>query len=158
MTAATRSTNSGRSSKPAPPAAYDLSAQIGHLLRRAYQRHTALFQETIPDDRLTAVQFAVLVAIRDEQPAPLIHIGRTTAIDHATLRGIVARLKERQLVDIHNDTADRRQRIVSLTPQGEELVRTHIPEALHITELTLAPLNECERVAAMHILRKLAGI
>ncbi|WP_323989888.1 MarR family transcriptional regulator [Nguyenibacter sp. L1] len=140
-----------------PPAAYDLSSQIGHLLRRAYQRHTAIFQETIPDHRLTAVQFAVLVAIREEQPAPLIRIGRMTAIDHATLRGIVARLEDRDLVRTESDTEDRRQRIVSLSPDGEALVRTCIPEALRITELTLAPLDACERVAALHILRKLSG-
>ena len=33
---------------------YALDEQVGFLLRRAYQRHTAIFQEHIPDQHLTS--------------------------------------------------------------------------------------------------------
>lgn len=138
------------------PDEYVLSEQIGHLLRRAYQRHTSIFQVAIPDEKLTSVQFAVLTTVRDNPHSPLVHIGRLTAIDHATLRDIVSRLKRRGLVTMKTGAEDKRQRIVALTDEGEDLVRDIIPEARNITELTLKNLDACERVAALAILKKLS--
>lgn len=134
---------------------YVLSDQIGHLLRRAYQRHTAIFQSAIPDEKLTSVQFAVLTTVRDNPHSPLVHIGRLTGIDHATLRDIVLRLKRRGLLVLATGKEDRRQRLVSLSAEGAELVQSVIPEARNITEITLMPLDACERVAALTILKKL---
>ena len=135
---------------------YALDMQIGHLLRRAYQRHTAIFQKEIADDRLTSVQFATMVAIGQLGNAPLVQISHATAIDHATLRDIVARLKERGLLRVVQDKADRRQRLVSLSAEGEKLLDATIPAAHAVTELTLAPLDACERIAALQVLKKLA--
>jgi hypothetical protein len=39
---------------------YELEAQVGHLLRRAYQRHLALFQSIMGEDGPTSMQFAAL--------------------------------------------------------------------------------------------------
>ncbi|MBO1329150.1 MarR family winged helix-turn-helix transcriptional regulator [Acetobacter suratthaniensis] len=135
---------------------YALEKQIGHLLRRAYQRHTAIFQKEIPDIDLTSVQFAVMTAIRKLGNAPIVQISHETAVDHATLRDVVSRLKKRGLVQIVQDKADRRQRLVSITPEGKALIDATIPVAKKVTELTLAPLDACERIAALHILGKLA--
>ena len=44
---------------------YILERQAGHLLRRAHQRHSAIFQEKIGDAQLTPLQFAALVKLRD---------------------------------------------------------------------------------------------
>ncbi len=136
--------------------AYVLSDQIGHLLRRAYQRHTAIFQRRISDLDVTAIQFAVLVAIRDGGIMPLTRIGAATAIDPATLRGVISRLSERDLILSQNDQADRRQRLVSLTPKGLDLVARLLPEAIEITRETLSPLNPAEALAISFLLQKLS--
>lgn len=136
---------------------YVLEDQIGYLLRRAYQRHTAIFQSVISDATLTSVQFAVMMAIRDHQPAPLIKIGRVTAIDHATLRDVIMRLKRRGVLEVRPDQVDRRQRLVSLSGEGEALIADVIAGAHYVTEQTLAPLDACEKIAAIHVLKKLAG-
>lgn len=135
---------------------YELESQIGYLLRRAYQRHTLIFQREIPDDRLTSAQFATMVTVSRLKEAPLVQICAATGIDHATLRDIVTRLRKRGLLNIVQDRDDRRQRIVSLTEEGDELVRSMIPNAVEVTARTLAPLDECERIAALHVLKKLA--
>ncbi|ATU71512.1 MarR family transcriptional regulator [Komagataeibacter rhaeticus] len=135
---------------------YDLDRQIGYLLRRAYQRHTTIFQHEIPDDRLTSAQFATMITIHRLEAAPLVQISAMAGIDHATLRDIVTRLRKRGLLDVIQDRQDRRQRIVSLTAEGRMLVENTIPSAIEVTERTLAPLDMCERVAALHILSKLA--
>jgi DNA-binding MarR family transcriptional regulator len=135
--------------------AYELSDQIGHLLRRAYQRHTAIFQRRISDLDVTAIQFAVLVAIRDGGIMPLTRVGAATAIDPATLRGVISRLSERDLITSQHDEEDRRQRLVSLTPAGRDLVDRLLPDALEITRETLSPLNPAEILAVGFLLKKL---
>ncbi len=141
--------------KKGPPD-YLLGEQIGHLLRKAYQRHIAIFQQTMGENGLTAVQFAVMVTIHDAGTVALTRISQVTAIDLATLRGIVARLSERGLVVVEHNASDRRQRLASLTALGVELVRRDLPTAARITDLTLEPLDACERIAAIQVLKKLA--
>ncbi|MBN9324140.1 MAG: MarR family transcriptional regulator, partial [Delftia acidovorans] len=83
-----------------PQDGYHFSDQIGHLLRRVYQRHTALFQQYIPDSQLTAAQFVVLCSVRDNSGSSLADIVKATVIDQATIRGVVDRLKQRELVQV----------------------------------------------------------
>ena len=73
--------------------AYQFSEQIGHLLRRAYQRHMAIFQETVPDSTLTPSQFVVLCTVRDHQSCEVGAIAAATALDEPSVRGIVERLE-----------------------------------------------------------------
>jgi len=136
---------------------YDFSEQVGHLLRRAYQRHTALFQQFIPDTQLTAAQFVVLCAVRDCGACSLSHIVKKTAIDQATIRGVIDRLKVRQLVVVRHDEKDRRKVLVSLTDEGAELVETMQPFALDITEKTFEGFNPAERMALLYLLNKMCA-
>src|SRR5258707_3362589 len=144
---------------PAPPDAsgYEFSEQIGHLLRRAYQRHLAIFSQTIDDPQLTAVQFAVLSANRRLGPSSMSDLGKATAIDGATVRGILERLRARELIELQTNPDDRRKVTVQLTQAGESLVEKVTPTALRISELTMSELNEAERVAVLYLLRKLSA-
>lgn len=135
---------------------YDFSRQIGHLLRRAYQRHVAVFQETMPDSRLTGAQFSVLCVLRDYGSVSMSEICRATAIDQATVRGIIERLKVRQLIATSADAVDRRKVIVALEPAGAALLEQVTPAAHRVSELTMAQLNGAERVALVYLLRKIA--
>ena len=141
----------------ATPPDYDFSEQVGHLLRRAYQRHVAIFQQIIPDSRLTGAQFSVLCALRDHGPISMSEICRETAIDQATVRGIVERLKARGLTSTAADAVDRRKVIVALEQAGEALLNEVIPAAHRVSELTVASLNAAERVALLYLLRKLGS-
>ncbi len=73
------------------PAPYDFSQQVGYLLRRAYQRHLAIFQAESGDGQLTSVQFATLCALKDHGAQSQGELVRQTGIDQATIRGIVDR-------------------------------------------------------------------
>ncbi|NMG65768.1 MarR family transcriptional regulator [Azoarcus indigens] len=136
---------------------YHFSEQVGHLLRRAYQRHMAIFQQQIPDSQLTAAQFVVLCAVRDHGSCSLSTIVGASAIDQATVRGIVERLKTRKLLSVSHDPLDRRKVLVALTPEGQELVVRMVPFAEQITEATFGSLNPAERVALLFLLRKIGG-
>lgn len=136
-------------------AQYHFSDQIGHLLRRAYQRHAAIFQQHIPDSQLTAAQFVTLCAIRDLETCSLSDIVKVTAIDQATIRGIVERLKARGLIELSHDEADRRKVLVSLSKSAATLVADTVPFAAQISEATYGNLNPAERVALVFLLRKM---
>ena len=143
---------------PVPADEYVFSDQVGHLLRRAYQRHVAIFQQTIPDSQLTAAQFVVLCAVRQSVSCSLSEIVRTTAIDQATMRGIIERLRAREAIRVSHDVNDRRKVLVSLTPAGEEIVDATVPAALAVSEATFGNLNAAERVAMLYLLRKMCGM
>jgi DNA-binding MarR family transcriptional regulator len=136
---------------------YDFHDQIGHLLRRAYQRHVAIFQEAIPDSDLTAAQFVTLCAVREHKTCSLNEIVKTTAIDQATIRGVVDRLKTRGLVAVSADPSDGRKLLVRATSQGLTLIDRTVPFAKDVTERTYGELNPAERVALTFLLRKMMG-
>ena len=138
--------------------AYDVTSQVGHLLRRAFQRHTALFQQEIPAARLTAAQFAVLCAARDLGACSLTDLMQKTAIDQATIRGIVERLANRGLVSVEGDRTDGRKRVIALTSTGNTLLDATVPLARDVTEQTYGELNPAERVALVFLLRKMCSM
>ncbi|QKJ86869.1 winged helix-turn-helix transcriptional regulator [Paramixta manurensis] len=146
------------SSQPARPDAdegYHFTDQVGHLLRKVYQRHVAIFQQHVGDSQLTAVQFITLCAIRDMGPSAQTDLVRVTAVDQATIRGVVERLKARELIALSPDPHDKRKVIVSLTPQGDALINQTVPHALQISELTYGKLNAAERIALVFLLNKM---
>lgn len=134
---------------------YDFSEQVGHLLRRAYQRHTAIFQRHSCDRQLTAIQFVTLCTVMERGPSSLTEIVNATAIDPATIRGVIKRLKAREWITLTTDPADQRKVMVVITPEGEALVETMIPVAKEISDRTMGSLNPAERIALLHLLEKM---
>jgi DNA-binding MarR family transcriptional regulator len=145
-----------QAARPRASEEYRLEDQAGHLLRRAHQRHTALFLEMRGVIELTPTQFAALARIREHGPATQNHLGRMTAMDPATIQGVVRRLVARGLVERRPDPEDRRVMVLSLTLAGERLARRAIARARRITRETLAPLPVAERTLFVSLLRKLS--
>jgi MarR family transcriptional regulator, lower aerobic nicotinate degradation pathway regulator len=134
---------------------YVLTDQVGHLLRRAHQRHTALFQEMIGAAQLTPTQFAALVRIREQGELSQNELGRMAAMDPATTQGVVHRLEQRGLVRRRSDPGDKRLSLLSLTASGEALAQSAIEIARGITDATLAPLTPGEQAIFLALLKKL---
>ena len=134
---------------------YKLEEQIGHLLRRASQRHTAIFTDEFEDLQLTATQFAALVMIGQAEEVSQNHLGRLTAMDPATIQGVVRRLEARSLVVPASDPNDARRNLWILSPKGEEILERALPKASQITERTLATLTKRERAQLMALIQKI---
>ena len=132
---------------------YRLDDQAGFLLRRALQRHMALFSRAIPD--LTSMQFATLAKLAEAGALSQNALGRLTAMDAATIKGVVDRLGKRGLVKTENDRTDRRRTIVSLTDAGRALFEALEAQGRGVTTETLAPLSGSEQAVFLHLLRKL---
>lgn len=140
---------------------YDFSQQIGHLLRRAYQRHVAIFQQTVPESKLSAAQFVVLCAVRDHDgaaPCEVPDVVRATAIDEMSVRGIVERLKWRELIATQHPPGDARHMKLALTEAGQALVQSTVPHAQQISELTFGDMGAADRAKLVALLRQMSGI
>ncbi|RCW68101.1 MarR family winged helix-turn-helix transcriptional regulator [Pseudorhodoferax soli] len=137
---------------------YAVTEQVGHLLRRAYQRHVALFQAEIPDSQLTAAQFVTLCAVRDMGGCSLNDVVKRTAIDQATVRGVVERLAARGLLTVSAHQRDGRKRELALTDAGAELVAATVPFAQRVTERTFGDFNPAERLALAYLLQRMADM
>ena len=138
--------------------AYVLERQAGHLLRRAHQRHSSIFQENIGDDQLTPLQFAALVKLRDVDEVSQNLLGRLTAMDAATMQGVIKRLVGRDLILRRADPDDRRRLILSLSQAGRALINRLLSNGGKITAQTLAPLSQAEQKIFLQLLTKLAAI
>lgn len=135
---------------------YIVTEQVGHLLRKAYQRHLSIFQQQANDYNLTSVQFVTLCKLHDLGPSSQTELVDATAVDQATIRGIIERLHARGLIDVSRDSRDGRKVIMSLRPEGEAILAKMYPRGRLISERTMDPLNPAERVALLYLLRKIS--
>jgi DNA-binding MarR family transcriptional regulator len=133
---------------------YLLDEQVGFLLRQASQRHTAIFAARMAED-LTPTQWAALARLNERGPCSQNLLGRLTAMDAATIKGVVDRLVSRTLAETRSDPRDSRRLMVALTDAGRSLVERAASAAQAITEATLAPLSAGERRAIIRLLGKL---
>ena len=133
---------------------YRVDQQIGFFLRQANQRHVAIFTRGM-GDRLTTTQWAALSKLREIQPSSQNQLGRETAMDVATIKGVIDRLVARNLVRTAPDPNDGRRLILSLTEQGQATIDRNLDNAVSVTEETLAPLTSGERMMLVELLRKI---
>ena len=134
---------------------YVLGEQIGFLLRKANQRHTEIFSKVMPED-MTPTRFAAMVKLYEFGHVSQNELGRMTAMDVATIKGVVDRLKTRNLVQSTKDSDDARRQLVSLTPRGEELIQGFIPLATDITAQTTDALTAKEAKTLQTLLMKIS--
>src|SRR5580704_11797690 len=139
---------------PRPPLGYALDDQFGFVLRQAQQRHTTLFAAEMIEG-LTPTQWAALTKLREFGACSQNHLGRLTAMDSATIKGVIDRLTARGFTASRADPADARRLLVDLTDQGAALYERAVSAARAITEKTLEQLDEGERAILVGLLRRL---
>ena len=139
----------------APEKSPTLEKNIGFLLRKAYQRNMVIFQEHSPHPDLTAVQAATLIALGDHNPCSLAELGRMAAMDPATTRGVVERLRKRELISTQPSLEDKREVIIHLENEGRRLAKALGPAGAKITADTMAGFSSAEQVALEFLLKKI---
>lgn len=140
--------------KSSTKSSYVLDEQVGFILRQVWQRHSAIFSRDIGTN-ITPTQWAALSKLAETGPCSQNQLGRLTAMDVATIKGVIDRLTARGLTETSQDPEDGRRLLVSLTRAGQQLAEKVAPNALAITRETLAPLEAREREMLMALLNKL---
>jgi DNA-binding MarR family transcriptional regulator len=142
-----------KSVKP-PKLGYILDEQIGFILRQVWQRHAAIFARDIGIN-LTPTQWAAMAKLAETGPCSQNQLGRFTAMDVATIKGVIDRLSARGLTETSPDPGDGRRLLVSLTRAGQQMAEKAAPNALAISKETLATLDARERETLFALLNKL---
>jgi MarR family transcriptional regulator, lower aerobic nicotinate degradation pathway regulator len=139
----------------ADPGDYVFEHQVGFLLRCAHQRATEVFNCVMAPFAVTPTQFAALAKIDDLGSVSQNRLGRLTAMDPATISGVVGRLIARGFVRQSPDRTDARLLRLALTPAGRLATSQMKAAAAEVSRRTLAPLRpgQCEA-----LLRALARI
>jgi len=144
----------GKKSDPAV-AGYALDDQIGFILRKVSQRHTAIFSAAFGND-LTAPQWATLAKLYEMGPTSQNQLGRLIALDAATIKGIVDRLSVRGFTETSPDPDDARRVVVALTDAGRAEAERGFALAQRISDETLAPLDAAQRAQLIALLKAMS--
>lgn len=134
---------------------YRLEDQVGFLLRLASQRHAAIFQSNIIG-ALTPTQFSTLIRLAEVGNVSQNQLGRLAAMDVATTKGVVDRLKAKGLVQSEPDLIDKRRSTISLSQRGKALMDDLKQAGYQISKKTLAPLNSKEQKTLLKLLKKIS--
>jgi DNA-binding MarR family transcriptional regulator len=132
---------------------YQLSDQVGFNLRRANQRHVAIFTRHV--DGVTPTQFAALARLYEFGAISQNRLGRLTAMDSATIKGVVERLRTKGLVSSRPDLTDGRLRLVELTGLGTTTFEVAETQAHAARAETVAGLSAQEALLFEALLSKL---
>jgi DNA-binding MarR family transcriptional regulator len=135
-------------------AGYVLDDQVGFLIRQVQQRHVAIFARHFGVD-VTPMQWAALAKLAEVGECSQNLLGRLTAMDVATIKGVAERLAKRGLTATRPDPEDRRRLLISLSPAGAALYAELTPVAARVSEETLAPLSVEERATLARLLTAL---
>jgi DNA-binding MarR family transcriptional regulator len=127
----------------------------GHLIRRLQQIASALFLEQAKPFDFTPVQYAALVAIKNNPGLDQTALCNTIALDRSTIGDVVGRLEKRRLISRANGAADRRTKTLHITAAGNRMIRDIDAAVAETQRLILAPLKPGERTAFMRMLKHL---
>jgi DNA-binding MarR family transcriptional regulator len=89
----------------------------GHLIRRAQQRHAALWQERVSAE-VSSVQYAALAVLERMPGASQSELGAELDLDRSTIADIVSRLERRGVIERSPHESDRRRYSLRLTAAG----------------------------------------
>jgi len=136
----------------------DLYAKPGHLIRRAHQISWALFLNECADYNVTPVQYSALVAIKERPGVDATRLSALIAFDRSTIGNVIERLEIRGLVTRKAGAEDRRQKLLFLSEDGEELLRQIAPLVERVQERILAPLTKDEREIFVRLLDRMGQV
>ena len=128
---------------------------IGFLIweaRRAYYRD---FGGLIAEHGIAFGVFPVLRILRDEDRLTQAEIIRRAGMKGPTIVGIVAQLEADGLIHRIQDLADRRKRMIALTPKGEALRDSIMPISEDVNRRALRGFGSEERQLLKGFLRRL---
>lgn len=96
-------------------------------MQRAARNLARIFDDVLRPLDLTNGQFSLLMSLNRPHPAAMKAISSLLAMDRTTLTAALKPLERRALVAIEQDPADKRSRLLKLTPSGQRLLAKAFP-------------------------------
>lgn len=134
---------------------FDFRHAPGHLIRRAHQVSVAIFMEETAGFDVTPVQFAILNALLEDPGEDQVTLARKVAFDPATFGSVIGRLEGRGWVRREADAADRRRKLLWVTPEGAAMAQKMKRAVAKVQQRILEPLAPADREQLVHLLDRL---
>ena len=116
-----------------------------HLLHRADQCASDAFQGEMGEGDLTPRQYAVLVAVSQNEGLSQTNLVEKTGVDRSTLADIVRRMLKKGLLQRRRTRDDARAYAVKLTEEGWRILKAADPLAKRVDDKILAALPGQQR-------------
>ncbi len=135
-----------------------IHAMPGHLIRRLHQISDALFAEECASVSLTSVQFAALVAIRENPGIDATRLSAIIAYDRSTIGDVLVRLEGKGWILRGPSAGDKRIKLLRLSPGGLKILDEVRPAVRRVQERILKPLDPVDRARALDLLTRLVDL
>jgi DNA-binding MarR family transcriptional regulator len=135
-----------------------LASAPGFLLSFNGQRMARSFAAALEPLGLRPPHFGVLRLIEGNPGSAQRELVEGSMIDASTMVALIDELEALGLAERRAHPADRRKRLVYLTPKGRRTLQRAQAVAMKTAQETFAPLTEQELQTLTGLLRKLAGI
>lgn len=134
-----------------------LYARPGFLLRRAHQISAAVFEDACRDLGLTPAQFGVLTVLQAHPGMGQSSLARALGFDKVTVLRVLRGLEARGFVARGPAEDNKRNVCVSLTPEGEVVLRQAQKPAEKAYKRLMGPLDKDQQAQLVHLLQLLTG-
>lgn len=114
---------------------------VCYNLRKASRFITRLYDEFLKSSGIQATQLTILLGIKIFQPVTLKRLSKASVMDRTTLSRNLKPLEKNRLVQVESGQ-DRRERIVTLTDKGEEVLMKAYPLWEHAQNKIISGLNQ----------------
>jgi DNA-binding MarR family transcriptional regulator len=117
-------------------------------VQRAARSLARRFDEVLRPFGLTNGQFSLLMSLNRPEPPPMGPVASLLAMDRTTLTAALKPLERRGLVEVSQDPADRRSRVLILTEKGHDLLIRAVPvwESTHREIEQLMPDSDPDKL------------
>lgn len=125
------------------------------VLMKAHRSLARHAQRSMAAHDLVLSEFAILEALLHKGPQLVSELGRRISLTSGAITTAIDRLEARALVVRGADRADRRARVVSLTPGGRALITKVFAQHKAAMDAAGAGLTRAEREVVIGLLKKL---
>jgi len=144
--------------KARPPTSLATDHLNNRIFFRIFQVANVLQRQAVKQLGVTTVQWAVLGALSQGKFASGVHVGDLAEyleVSRQNLDGVLKRLERDKLVERVTGVADRRARVVRLTPKGRTFWEDLLLRIYQFYDQAAARFKFDERVALAHYLNEL---
>ncbi|MDE1169269.1 MAG: MarR family winged helix-turn-helix transcriptional regulator [Pseudomonas sp.] len=126
----------------------------GSLIRRAQQRHVAIWLKEVSTD-VTSVQYAVLFVLEQRPGVSQRELGDELDLDRSTIAELAARMVRNGMLERVADPHDKRRNALYLTEQGRAQLQVLKPRVDSVEQVLTQHLSGDERDALRALLEQL---
>jgi DNA-binding MarR family transcriptional regulator len=128
---------------------------VGYNLRRAYAVLMQRFRTVFAPRSIRPVQLSILGLIQENPGITQSDLGRKLKIERANVVTLIDQLERRRLIERRSGAADRRARLLQLTPTGQHLTAEILEEHARLEEDLVQRIGAGDLETLLRILRKI---